>query len=86
MKNTYFTWINNIFGVFVGYIATVLFFKILGFPLIVLILLIGAITFTFYFRFINIRGFIHSINITRGKYDNPEGEKSGPALGLLVIL
>jgi len=63
--------VNNIFGIFVKYIATVLFYKIVGFPLIVLVLLIGAITFTLYFRFINIRGFKHSIDIIKGKYDNP---------------
>ena len=66
------TWIDNIFGLFVGYLFAVLFYKILGFPLIVLILLVGSITFTFYFRFINIRGFFHSIDIIKGKYDNPE--------------
>ncbi len=64
--------IDGIFGGFVEYLAMVLFFKILGFPLIVLVLLIGAITFTLYFKFINIRGFKHSIEIIRGKYDNPE--------------
>ena len=63
--------IDSIFGVIVSYIAEVLFYQILGFPLIVLVLLIGAITFTFYFNFINIRGFKHSIEIIRGKYDNP---------------
>jgi len=66
------TGIDGIFGIFVGYIANVLFYKIFGFPLIVLVLLVGAITFTFYFRFINIRGFMHSIEIIRGKYDNPK--------------
>ena len=64
--------IDGFFGIFVEYLAMVLFFKILGFPLIVLVLLIGAITFTLYFKFINIRGFKHSIEIIRGKYDNPE--------------
>ena len=43
--------IDGFFGIFVEYLAKVLFFKIIGFPLIVLVLLIGAITFTFYFRF-----------------------------------
>jgi len=65
------TTIDNIFGVFVGYIAKVLFYKIFGIPFIVLVLLVGAITFTFYFKFINIRGFKHSLEIIRGKYDNP---------------
>ena len=35
------TTIDSIFGIFVGYIANILFYKIFGFPLIVLILLIG---------------------------------------------
>ncbi len=45
---------------------------IFSFPFIVLVLLIGAIVFTFYFKFINIRGFRHSIDVIRGKYDNPD--------------
>ena len=68
------TGIDNIFGLFVGYLFAVLFYKILGFPLIVLILLVGSITFTFYFRFINVRGFTHSIDIIKGKYDNPKDD------------
>ena len=55
------TSIDNIFGIFVGYIAKVLFYKIFGIPFIVLVLLVGAITFSIYFKFINIRGFKHSL-------------------------
>ena len=40
-------------------------------PLIVLILLIGVLIFSLYFKFINVRGFSHSIKVTMGKYDNP---------------
>lgn len=43
-------------------------------PLVVIWLIIGAVTFTLYFGFINIRGFKHAINIVRGKYDNPDDE------------
>jgi len=68
------TWIDNIFGLFVGYLFAVLFYKILGFPLIVLILLVGSITFTFYFGYINVRGFTHAIDIIKGKYDNPKDD------------
>ena len=64
--------INEFFGIFVGYLAPVLFYSINGFPLIVLVLLTGCLVFTFYFKFINIRGFSHSIDIIKGKYDNPE--------------
>jgi len=64
--------INEFFGIFVGYLAPILFYSINGFPLIVLVLLTGCLVFTFYFKFINIRGFSHSIDIIKGKYDNPE--------------
>ena len=64
-------WINGLFDVLVGEAYKVLFYDIYGFPLIVLTLLIGSITFTLYFRFINIRAFKHSIEVIKGKYDNP---------------
>tara|TARA_B100000965_G_scaffold147769_1_gene123116 strand:+ start:5263 stop:6681 length:1419 start_codon:yes stop_codon:yes gene_type:complete len=64
--------INEFFGIFVGYLAPVLFYSVNGFPLIVLVLLTGGLVFTFYFKFINIRGFSHSIDIIKGKYDNPD--------------
>jgi len=45
-----------------------------GIPIIVLWLLLGAVFFTLRMGFINIRGFIHSIQVTRGLYDNPDDE------------
>ncbi len=39
-------------------------------------LIIGAIYFTFYFNFINFRGFFTSVNIVRGKYDDLEGRQN----------
>lgn len=39
-------------------------------PFLVVVLIFGGVFFTFWYRFINIRGFFHSITITRGKYDN----------------
>ena len=49
-------------------------------PLLVLWLVLGAIFFTVRMRFINLRGFTHAINVTRGKYTDPyahgEGEVS----------
>ncbi len=63
--------INDGFGALVGYLVPVLFADIYGIPLIVLTLMTGAIIFTVYFRFINVRGFKHSIEIIKGKYDNP---------------
>lgn len=43
-------------------------------PFIVLWLVFGAIYFTFKMRFINVRGFKHSIVLIKGKYDKP-GDK-----------
>ena len=43
-------------------------------PIVVVWLIIGAVVFTIYMGFINIRGFRHSIDIVRGKYDNPDDE------------
>ena len=74
---TFLERINDFFGIFVSYLYPILFFDIsLGYlssplPLIVIVLLSGTIIFTFYFRFINIRGFKHAIDIIKGKYDNP---------------
>ena len=40
-------------------------------PMIVIWLVIGALFFTIYMRFINIRGFKHAIQLVSGKYDDP---------------
>lgn len=41
-------------------------------PLIVFWLIFGAITFTVFMKFINIRGFKHAIQLVQGKYDDPD--------------
>ena len=41
-------------------------------PFIVIWLLVGAVFFTVYMGFINVRGFWHAIRLTRGDYDNPD--------------
>ncbi len=43
-----------------------------GIPLVVLVLLLGALGFTLYNRFINVRAFTHSLRVIRGDYDNPD--------------
>ena len=40
--------------------------------LVVVWLVVGAVFFTVYLKFVNISGFIHSIQIVKGKYDNPD--------------
>ncbi|MGI9386727.1 MAG: alanine/glycine:cation symporter family protein [Methyloligellaceae bacterium] len=55
--------------------GNIVFFKIPIFgaqlPLVVLWLVAGAVFFTFYMGFINIRGFKHAIELVRGDYANP---------------
>lgn len=69
--------IDSFFGQVNKRIEPVLFFDISfgniesGVPLIVAFLLLGGIFFTFRFGFINIRLFAHSIQVIRGKYDDP---------------
>ena len=57
-------------------IGQIVFFKIPVFgaqlPLVVLWLVVGAIFFTIYLGFINLRGFKHAIELVRGDYANPE--------------
>lgn len=43
-------------------------------PLLIVVLLCGALFFTFWFRFINFRGFWHAVQIVRGRYDREEDE------------
>mgnify|MGYP006092263793 CR=1 FL=1 len=49
-----------------------------GVPFIVIWLVFGALFFTFKMRFINVRGFSHSISLIRGDYEDPnhKGEVS----------
>ncbi|MGI9478094.1 MAG: alanine glycine permease, partial [Hyphomicrobiaceae bacterium] len=57
-------------------IGQIVFFKIPVFgaqlPVVVLWLVIGAVFFTIYTGFINIRGFGHAIELVRGDYANPK--------------
>ncbi|MBE8221383.1 MAG: alanine:cation symporter family protein [Bdellovibrionales bacterium] len=54
------------------------FFKISLFgaqlPVIVLLLIISAVIFTFYMNFINIKGFKHAIELISGKHDKPSSK------------
>lgn len=45
-------------------------------PFIVIWLILGSIFFTFRMKFINIRGFKHSIDLAKGKYDDPDAPGS----------
>lgn len=40
-------------------------------PFVLVWLFVGAVIFTFYFRFISVRGFGHALRLVRGDYDDP---------------
>jgi len=78
--------IDRAFGNATGWFVNFIFYQIpftdtikiywVLFPLI-----LGATYFTFYFNFINFRGFFTSINIVRGKYDDIDHHESMDAAG-----
>ncbi|MCV6630411.1 MAG: alanine:cation symporter family protein, partial [Flavobacteriaceae bacterium] len=45
-----------------------------GIPIVLILLLVGALLFTFYFSFVNIKHFPTAIQVVRGKYDAIEKE------------
>lgn len=67
--------INAVMEPLTSAIMKVIFFQVsfagVTVPFVLIWLLAGAIFFTFYFRFINIRGFGHALDVVRGKYDDP---------------
>ena len=75
--------INDIFQPITDIVVAVIFFPIANIneqnvPLVLVWLIIGAIFFTVYMKFINIRGFRLAIDVVRGKYTDPndKGEVS----------
>jgi len=65
--------LDALFGATVDLMVQVLFAEFgTGIPLIVLILLIGGIYYSFFFGWLSLRGFRHSIDIIRGRFDNPD--------------
>ena len=62
--------INSITAPAAVWVGKVVFFKIPLFgaqlPLVVLWLVVGAVYFTWYMKFVNLRGFRHAIELARG--------------------
>lgn len=61
----------------VGPMAGVLFYSndtFMPMPLILVVMVMGGIFFTFRYGFINVKLFKHSIDVIKGKYDNPNDE------------
>lgn len=68
--------VNNVFGKIVEIYAPILFFEVpfIKLPFILFVMVSGGIFFTFRYGFINVKLFKHSIDVIRGKYDNPDDE------------
>ncbi len=68
--------INSSVQPLTAFVSSVIFFSIPVFgaelPLVVLWLVGGALFFTFYFGFINLRGFKHAIDLVSGKYSSSD--------------
>ncbi len=74
--------IDKAFGEATGGFVSTIFYEIpitdtISIPWVLIVLIGGALFFTFYFKLINISGFGTAINIVRGKYDEIESEGEG---------
>lgn len=78
--------IDQAFGNATGWFVNFIFYQIpftdeISVYWVLFPLILGATYFTFYFKFINFRGFWTSINIVRGKYDSIDDHGSMIAAG-----
>jgi len=68
--------INEFMEPITSAIMSVVFFTIplgsMDIPFVLIWLIVGAIFFTIYMGFVNIRGFRHALEVVRGKYDDPD--------------
>jgi len=73
--------INAITAPIASLVGKIVFVKIPFFgaqlPIVVLWLVIGAVFFTLYLGFINIRGFKHALQLVRGDFSDPDSHTSG---------
>lgn len=74
--------IDDFFGVVTGPIVNLVFTVIpiagVNVPVVLIILVLGALYFTVYFGFVNVRHFGTAINVVRGKYDDLESPANPP--------
>ncbi|MGB1296370.1 MAG: alanine/glycine:cation symporter family protein, partial [Flavobacteriales bacterium] len=68
-----------------GIFASIPVTKDVGIPWVVVVLLISALAFTVYFKFINVRGLGTSINVVRGKYDDIDHIESDPKAAVNMV-
>lgn len=68
--------INDFMEPITSALMSVIFFSVqigdMSIPFVLVWLIVGALFFTIYMKFVNIRGFKHAIEVVSGKYDNPD--------------
>ena len=74
--------INDFMEPITGFLMHVIFYPIpIGggkeVPFVLIWLIVGALFFTFYNRFVNIVGFRHALDVVRGKFDDPNKQEQG---------
>ena len=68
--------IDEAFQPISDFFSSLIFFEVSGYPFVILLLVASALFFTLFFGFPNIRYFLTSINVVRGKYDSVEKSDS----------
>ena len=68
-----------------GIFASIPVTKDVGIPWVVVVLLVSALAFTVYFKFINVTGLGTSINVVRGKYDDIDHIESDPNAAVNMV-
>ena len=71
--------IDEAFKPFSDAVFNLVFFEVAGAPVVLILLVGSALFFTIYFGFPNVRYFLTSINVVRGKYDELDHHESGNA-------
>lgn len=71
--------INDAFKPVSDFIVSIVFYEItltegVNVPIILIILILGAIYFTIYFKFVNVRDFLLSMKVTRGTFDEIDAD------------
>ncbi len=69
--------INSVFNPITDFISAIIFFTVpigggRAIPFVLIWLILGALIFTLYTGFVNIRAFPHAIAVVRGLYDDPD--------------
>ena len=65
--------LNSLLGKTVEFLFAIFLYDFgTGIPLIVFLLVFGGTYYSFFFRWLSIRGFRHAIEVIRGRFDNPE--------------